>query len=65
MIKEYRIKNGYTQEKIAELLDISPRHYQRIEKDYNNTTIKMLIKIIEILKISDSDIIKMLKRNDK
>ena len=62
MIKEYRLKNGYTQEQLAELLDISPRHMQRIEADFKNTRIKMLIKIIKVLKIEDKDVIKMLKQ---
>lgn len=61
MIKEYRIKHGYTQEQLAEILDISTRHYQRIEKDFRVTNIDMLLKIIEVLDITDEDIIKMLK----
>ena len=32
MIKENRIKKGYTQEQLAELIDISWRQLQRIEK---------------------------------
>ncbi len=32
MIKENRIKKKYTQEKLAELLEISWRQLQRIEK---------------------------------
>lgn len=32
MIKEYRIKNNYTQEQLAEIINISPRQLQRIEK---------------------------------
>ena len=61
IIKEYRIKRGYTEEQLAEILDITPRHLQRIEADFSGTTIKMLIKIIDVLKIKDKDIIKMLK----
>jgi len=64
MIKEYRIKEGYTQEGIAEILDISTRQYQRIEANFHNTKIDMIIKIIEILKISDKDIVKMFKNNN-
>ena len=64
MIKKYRIKRSYTQEQLAEILDISPRHMQRIEKDFYNTTIKMLIKIIDVLDISDTDVIKMLKKDN-
>ena len=33
MIKEYRIKRGLTQEELAEILNISWRQLQRIEKN--------------------------------
>ena len=61
MIKEYRLKMGLTQEQLAEKLDISTRHLQRIEANICSTKIEMLIKIIQILKIEDKDILKMLK----
>ena len=50
-----------SQEQLAEILEISPRHYQRIEANYKNTKIKTLIKIIEILDIDEQDILKMFK----
>lgn len=34
MIKESRLEKGYTQEEVARKLDISLRHYQKIES-YN------------------------------
>ena len=47
MIKEYRIvKKVFTQEQLAEKLNISTRHLQRIEKDETKTTIAMLKKFI-------------------
>lgn len=61
MIKEYRIKNGLTQEKLAEILDISTRQLQRIEANVNNTKIKTLKQLIKVLKIEDKDIIKIFK----
>lgn len=61
MIKEYRLKMGLTQEQLAEKLDISTRHLQRIENNICSTKIEMLMKIIQILKIEDKDILKMLK----
>ena len=33
MLKEYRQNKGYTQEQTAEMIGISARQYQRIEKD--------------------------------
>lgn len=61
MIKEYRLKMGLTQEQLAEKLDISTRHLQRIEANICSTKIEMLIKIIRLLKIDDKDVLKMLK----
>ena len=61
MIKEYRLKRGLTQEQLAEMLDISTRHLQRIEANKCSTKIEMLIKIIQVLNIEDKDVLKMLK----
>ena len=62
MLKEYRIKRGYSLEKLAELANISWRNLQRIEngkdKDAKFNTIKKLIKILEI---DDVDILKYIK----
>ena len=62
MIKENRIKKGYTQEQLTELIDISWRQLQRIEKNENNTKISTLKKIIRILNIPDEDILKFFKK---
>jgi len=62
MIKEYRKKLGLTQEKLAELLDISPRQLQRIESEKVETSLKTLKKLIKILKINDEDILRYLKK---
>ncbi len=62
MIKEHRIKKGYTQEELAELINISPRQIQRIEKEEEKTKIETLKKIIKILEIPDKEIIKYLKK---
>lgn len=59
LIKEYRLKNGLTQEQLAEKLSISTRQLQRIEKDERRTTIEMLKKIRIILQIPDYDMIKV------
>ena len=60
MIKEYRQKNGFSQEELAEKIDISWRHLQRLEHNESKTTVKKLIKV---LKISDKDILDYLKNN--
>ena len=44
MIKEYRIKRGYTQEKLADAINISVRQLQRIEKNESITFICLILK---------------------
>lgn len=58
MIKEYRIKNNYTQEQLAEIINISPRQLQRIEKDEDKTKIETIRKIIRVLNIPNEEILK-------
>lgn len=63
MIKEYRIKNNYTQEQLAEIINISPRQLQRIEKNEDKTKIETIKKIIKVLKIPDEEILKYIKNS--
>ena len=65
MIKEYRRKRGFTQEGLAEKLNISTRQLQRIEKDETKTTIETLRKIRKILAIPDEDMVKIFYENEK
>ncbi len=65
MIKENRQKNNYSQEELAEILGISTRQLQRIEKNENETRITTLKKIIEILHIPDEEIIEYIHRKEK
>lgn len=62
MIKENRIKKNYTQEELAEIINISPRQMQRIEKEENKTRIETLKKIIKVLQIPDKEIIEYMKK---
>lgn len=63
MIKEYRIKNNYTQEQLAEIINISPRQLQRIEKNEDKTKIETIKKIIKVLEIPDEEILKYIKNS--
>ncbi len=62
MLKEYRLKRGYSLEKLAELTNISWRNLQRIEngkdKDAKFETIR---KLIQVLEIEDKDILDYIK----
>ena len=62
MFKKYRIEKGYTQEVEAELLGISTRHLQRIEKEDNLPSLDLLKRMIKLLEIKNEDIIKFLKK---
>lgn len=61
MIKENRIKQNYTQEQLAEMINISPRQLQRIEKNEDKTRIETLRNLINILQIPDKEIIEYFK----
>ena len=62
MIKENRIRKNYTQEELAEIINISPRQLQRIEKNEDKTKIETMRKIIKVLQIPDKEIIEYIKR---
>lgn len=62
MFKRYRIKHGYTQENLAEILNISSRHLQRIEKKENEPSLDLFRKLIKILNIEDKDILNFIKK---
>lgn len=57
MIKENRKKKNFSQEQLAEILGISTRQLQRIEKNEEETSIKTLKKLVKILEIPDDEII--------
>lgn len=62
MIKEYRLKNKLSQEELAEELGISWRHLQRLEHNEENTRVSTFKKIVKTLNISDSEILKFIKK---
>ena len=49
MFKEYRKKRGYTQEYLAELLQMSWRQVQRIENETSIPTLETFKKLVKIL----------------
>ena len=56
MISEKRKNLGYTQEKMALLLEISLRQYVRIDNEICLPSTDILEKLIQILKLSDEEI---------
>lgn len=66
MLKKYRIKRGYTLEKLAEECDISWRNLQRIENGkYSNARFETIQKLVATLNIEDKDILKLVKEKTK
>ena len=61
MIKEKRKIMGYTQEKMANLLDISLRQYVRIDQENCLPRTDILNKLIDVLKLSDQELGKYIK----
>lgn len=62
MLKEYRLKRGYTLEQLAEMCNISWRNLLRIENGlYKKARFETVIKIINALNIPDKEIIKFIK----
>jgi len=51
IFREYRIKKGYTQAEVAEMLDISPKYISRVENGLQGVSDETLIKYINILDI--------------
>ena len=51
-IKHFRLLKGFSQEKMAELLDITPKSYGNIERDITDANISRLLQIAEVLEVS-------------
>ena len=58
MFKEYRMK---LKEELAERSDLNTRTVQRIENDEEIPKIETFAKLINVLEISDKDILKLVK----
>lgn len=62
MIKEKRKRKNYTQEKMAEILDISLRQYVRIDNEEDIPRRDILKKLIIILDMSNEEIGKYIRK---
>lgn len=56
MIKELRAKKNYTQEKMADMLKISLRHYVRIDNEKTIPRQDVFAQIIQVLDMTPSQI---------
>lgn len=56
MIREKRKQFGYTQEKMADMLDISLRQYVRIDKEVCLPRTEILDKLISMFSLSNEEV---------
>lgn len=56
-IKKYRENIGYSQNKLAEMVDISREYLADIERGHKRISLKKLFLIVDALKIKCSDLI--------
>ena len=65
ILKTYRLKNGYTQEVMAEKLGISLKYISRIENGYSGIKTRTLINYMNILGITPNTIYKEFMTNEE
>lgn len=63
-IRKAREEMGYTREKFAELLDVSVSYMAEVERGRTGISVKMLVKICNVLGISADYILFGEKRTD-
>ena len=56
-IKNARMKKGFSQEQLAEILDITNTHISYLETDTKSPSLDMLIKIANALDVSADDLL--------
>lgn len=52
MCQEYRLKNNLTQNQVAELTGLEPRHISQIERGFSKGSIDTLIKLFNAYQIT-------------
>ena len=61
-IQKIRKSNGYTQEKLAEEIEVSVRYISDIEQDKSKPSYEVLIKICNVFQISLDQVFSEYKR---
>lgn len=57
ILKEYRVKNNYTQEDVAELTGLAPRYISQLERGLSNGSIDTIIKLCNAYNITPNHIL--------
>jgi putative transcriptional regulator len=55
-LKKWREEKNWSQEKVAELMEISVRHYYHLESGTRNINMVMATKISEVFEVTFNDI---------
>ena len=63
-IKDIRNRRGFTQEELAEKVDINPKYLSSIERGNENPTLNTLIKLSESLDVNLNDIFHQIEIED-
>jgi len=61
-VKLERLKMGYTQAQLAEILDMHEKHICKIETGHQNVTIKTLSKIAKALQVDENILLENRRR---
>ena len=61
ILRDLRIKNGLSQEKLAELFDLHDRYISFLERGLRQPTVTTVFKIANALHITASEIIKQME----
>ena len=51
-IRRFRLQRGISQEKLAELIDTSREHINRMEKGKDNISLTFFIRLAEVFEVS-------------
>lgn len=51
-IRQARIENGYSQEQLAEMIDITVTHLKHLESEHRKPSVEVLFKLINVLNLS-------------
>ena len=62
-IRQIRIERGFSQEKLSEKIDISPRHMCTVENGNSLPSLETFVKISQILDIDINDFFNLTPRN--
>ncbi len=64
-LRQLRIARGLTQTRLAELLQMTPRSYNRWERGGNTPHLEMLIRIADILQVSLDELVGRIEPQDE